>query len=137
MPTFHLPKTEKLKPKFQKKSVEKVLRKWRFSDVMLSHFGSKNGKCLKTARMFSFEVRPNRKMPNGVKLNALQNGYLEFLILFHFDPKNSKFHFFKNNCLSNPKFSIYQTRKRNICDRDTYKNTETNFKAISLFLAMQ
>ena len=30
----------------------------------------KNGKCLKAVRMFSFEVRRNPKMPNGVKLNA-------------------------------------------------------------------
>ena len=95
--TFPLPKTEKPKIKIPKKSVEKVLRKRRFSDVMLSHFGSKNGKCLKIAGMFSFEARTNRKILNGVKLNALQNGYLVFYF-FYFNPKIHNF-VFNNNCM--------------------------------------
>ena len=61
MPTFPLPKTEKPETKISEKYLEKVLRKCRFSDVMFRHFGSKNGKCLKTARMFCFEVRRNQK----------------------------------------------------------------------------
>ena len=32
--------------------------------------------------MYSLEVTYNRKTPNSVKLNALQNGYLGFLIFF-------------------------------------------------------
>ena len=75
---------------------------WKNGVLMTSCFailGKKNGKCLKAARMFSFEVRRNPKTPNGVKLNALQNSYLWFLIFFHFDSQNSKLHFFKNNYL--------------------------------------
>ena len=44
--------------------------------------------------MFSFDVRRNRKTQNGVKCNALQNGFLGLLIFFDFDPKNSKLYFF-------------------------------------------
>ena len=53
----------------------------------------KDGQSLKAARMFNSEVRLNRKMPNGVKLNVLQNGYLRFLTFFDFDQQNSKFIF--------------------------------------------
>ena len=42
-----------------------------------------------------FYVRRNKKTPNGVKLNAIQNGYLGFLISFDFDPQISKFRFSK------------------------------------------
>ena len=38
-----------------------------------------------------FCSKTQSKTPNDVKLNALQNGYLEFSILFDFDPQNSKF----------------------------------------------
>ena len=36
--------------------------------------------------MFSFEVRRNRKTPNGVKLNVLQNGYLGIVPFLDFEP---------------------------------------------------
>ena len=39
----------------------------------------KKGKCLKTARIYNFEVTYNPKTPYGVKLNVLQEGYLRFL----------------------------------------------------------
>ena len=85
--------------KMSEKLLEKLLRKWRFGDVMFLHFGSKNGKCLKAARMFIFESRRNRKMSNGVKLKVLQNGYLGLPIFFNFHPQNSKLQYFLNNCL--------------------------------------
>ena len=48
--------------KISEKSVDKYLRKWRFSDVMFRNFGWKNSKCLKADRLFSFEVKRNRKI---------------------------------------------------------------------------
>ena len=73
-----------------------MLRKWRLSDVMFRHFGSKNSKYMKAARLFSFEVRSNRKTPNGVKLNALQNGYLGLFEFFiEVPPKFKNFIFQK------------------------------------------
>ena len=81
--------------KISEKSVEKLSRKLRFSDVVFRRFGSKIGKCLKAATIFSFEVRRNRKTPNGEESNALQNGYLVFLIFFEFDPKTQNLDFSK------------------------------------------
>ena len=85
--------------KFSEKFVEKFLRKWRFSDVMLRDFGSKSGKCFNASRMYRFEVKHNLSTLKDVKLSALQISYLRFLMFFDFDPQNLKFHFFKNNCL--------------------------------------
>ena len=55
--------------------------------------GQKNGKCLKAARMYSFEVKHNHKPPNGIKLAALQNGYLRFLIFLVLTPETQNFNF--------------------------------------------
>ena len=76
--------------KFQKIRRE-ILRKLRFSDVMFYYFGSKSGKYLKASKMYSFEVKRNPKTLIGVKLCALQNGYLRILIFFVFDPKTQNF----------------------------------------------
>ena len=70
-----------------RKSVDKFLRKWRFSDVMLHDFGSKNGTCLKPSRMYRLKVKHNPQTLKDAKLSALQNAYLRFLIFFYFDPK--------------------------------------------------
>ena len=70
--------------------------------------------------MLSFEVRRNRKPPNGIKLNALQNDLIEFLIFFDFDPKIRQFIFFKSNCLQIRNFQAIQ-KYRNIFDGNTYK----------------
>ena len=45
---------------------------------MFRHFLSKYGKCLKAARMFSFELRRNKKAPNGLKLNVLKTTISDF-----------------------------------------------------------
>ena len=57
-------------------------RKWLFSDVMFRNFGSKISKCLKAARMFSFEVRRNRKTPNGVNWTLYKMAISDFFFIF-------------------------------------------------------
>ena len=111
-----------------KKFVENFFRKWCLSDVMFRYFGSKNSKCLSAARMFSFEVRRNRKTPNGVKLNALQNGYLGFLIFFDFDPKNSKFRFFEKFAYKIQRFQAIQKTGIYVIDIHT-NNRPTKFQS--------
>ena len=85
------PSIWRLLSKFQKNPSRIVLRKLRFSDVMFRFFGSKSGKCLKASRMYSFDVKCIKKTPESVKLSAVQNGYLRFLIFLYFDPQNSIF----------------------------------------------
>ena len=81
--------------KISEKSVEKLLRKCRFSDVMFRYFGSKSGKCLKTSKMYSFGVKRNPKSPKGVKLSVLQNGCLRILIFSFLASKTQNFDFSK------------------------------------------
>ena len=87
------------------------------------------------ARMFSFEVRRNRKTPNGEKSNALQNGYLVFLIFFEFDPKTQNLDFSK---IIAYKIQNFHDIKNGIHSINMLNATYIhNFKAISLFLAVQ
>ena len=97
---------------------------------MSRHFGSNNGKCLKTARIFSFEVTRNQKMQNVVKLNALQNSsnVCHFSML---TPKSKDF-IFKNNCLQKPKFSSYPKNGIYVIEVHT-NNMHAKFQAISCF----
>ena len=86
---------------------------------------------MKAAGMFSFDVRRNPKAPNGVKSNALQNGYLGFLLFFDFDPKKSKFRFFAK--LLPIKSEVFKlSQKRYICNRDTH-NAHTKFQSNIFF----
>ena len=107
--------------------------KWRH----VSPFLVENGKCLKAARVFSFEARCNGKAPNGVKLNALQNGYLGILIFFDLIPKNSKYFFPKNNFLKKFKISNLSPKPENMWLKYVQTRGIHNFKAISLFWAVQ
>ena len=93
----------------------------------------KKGKCLKAARMFSFEVKRNRKTPNDVKLNSLQNGYLGFLIFSYFDPKNSRFRFFKK--IIAYKMQNFQDvlKIQSICYQDTCKQQVCNISKQYLY----
>ena len=99
-----------------------------------SPFSVKNGKFLNAARMFSFEIKSNRKAPNGITLNALQNGYLGFFIL---TPKIQIINFSKIIAIQSTalKLSIKKTEYM----RSRYIRTTRiqNCKAISLFLAVQ
>ena len=78
--------------------------------------GLKNAECSKAARMFRFEVRRNRKMSNGLKLNTLQSSYLGFSISIDFEPENPKFHFFRK--LLPLKSKMFKLSKKSIyiCD---------------------
>ena len=107
------------------------MRKWPFTDVVFRHFGLKNGKCLKAARMFSFEITRNRKTPDGVKLNALPNSYLGLLTFFDFDHKIQNFDFQK--CVY-PKSKIFNLSQKllHVIKINT-KNSIQNFKPISIF----
>ena len=72
----------------------------------------------------------------GVKLNVLQNSYHGVYIFFDFDPQNSKFRFFKNNCLKIRNFQVIQKRGY-MLSRYIQKTCIQNINAISLFLAVQ
>ena len=87
------------------------------------------------ARMFSFEVRRNRKTPNGEKSNALQNGYLVFLIFFEFDPKTQNLDFSK--IIAYKIQSFHDIKTEFILSTYIHATYIHNFKAISLFLAVQ
>ena len=102
----------RLPPKFQKNP---SINFWENGVLVTSCFAilGEKSKCLKAARMFSFEVRRNQKAPNGVKLKILQNGYLGFLIFLDFDPKNQNFNFskimaFNPRRAGAPKLLLYQ-----------------------------
>ena len=41
--------------------------------------------------MYRIEVKRSREVPKDVKLSALLNGYLRFLIFVDFDPKTQNF----------------------------------------------
>ena len=86
---------------------------------MFRDFRSKSGTCLKAARMFSSEVRCNRKTQNSVKLNILQNGYHIYLISLDFAPKIQNFNF--QNILTIKSNILIVSKKQNICDWDAYK----------------
>ena len=121
--------------KIRSEVFEKTAFLWRHA----SPFWSKNGKCLKAARIFSFEVIRNHRAPNGVKSNVLQNGYLGFLINFNFDAKTpiidfskiiaNKIHFFK--------YIQNKISKKHILSKYIHATSIQNFKVISLFLAVQ
>ena len=114
--------------KISEKSVEKLLRKWRFSNIIFRHFGPQISKCLKAARMFSFEVRRNQSTPIRVKLNFLQNSHLGFLIFLDFDPKNSKFQFFsKIIAYKIQNLQVIQKTGMYVIERRT-NNTHTKFQ---------
>ena len=124
-------------PKKNQKNLSRTF--WENGVLLTSGFAilGKNSKCLKAARMFGFEARHNQKTPNSVKLNVLQYGYLGFVIFFDFDPKNSKFQFFKNNCLKIKNFQVIQKNGINVIEIHTNTTRIQNFKAIYLFLAVQ
>ena len=66
--------------KFQEISVDN----WIKNDILVTSCFAilgKKDKCLKAARMFSFEVIHNLKKPNNVKLNVLQKCYIRFWYL--------------------------------------------------------
>ena len=101
------------------KSAEKRFIKWRFIDIMFSHSGLQNGKCLKDVIIFRFEVRRNRKKPYGVIVNVLRNGYLGFSIFIDFHPPpDSKFEFSKKIVFKVQ--NLQDIKKRKICYQDTY-----------------
>ena len=105
--------------KISEKSGEKFLRKLRFSDFMFRHLGTKNGNCLKAARIFNFELRRNHKMSNDVKLNVLQNGYFGFSISWILTFKIQNFDFSTKITYKMQNFQVNQ--KTDICDGDAYK----------------
>ena len=87
-------------PEIRREIFEKMVFHWRH----VLPFWIKNGKCLKTVRMFSFEVTRNRKTPNSVKLNVIQNGYLGYLLFLDSDPKTL---FFQNQSPIHLKNGLY------------------------------
>ena len=109
----------RLPPKFQEKTWINFRENGALVGSCFASLGKKKRKCLKAARIFSFEAKRNRLLPNGEKLSDLQNAYIGFSTFFYFDPKNSKLLFFKNNCLQNSTFSRYLSN-RNICYQLTY-----------------
>ena len=87
------------------------MRKWCFSDVMFGHFESKSGESLKASRMYRqgiysrklyipwyrFKAERNPKTPKEIKLNALENGCLDFLCSLILAPGTQNFDFSKIN----------------------------------------
>ena len=82
--------------KISEKSVEKVLRKWCFSDVMFHYFRWKSGKCLKASRMYRFEVSRNPKTPKDIKLRSTK--WLSQIFYFSVLTWKLKMSIFKNKC---------------------------------------
>ena len=75
---------------------EIFFRKWGFSD-MSRNFWSKIGQHSNASGMWDFKVKRNKQTPKDVKLNVLQNGYLEFSNFGFLAPKNQNFNFPKIN----------------------------------------
>ena len=83
--------------------------------------------------MFSLEVRRNRKAPNGVKLNALQNGYIIFWTFVILTPK-SQISIFKKYLPIKSKFFHLSKKPEYMGLRYIQTTRIQNFKA---FLAVQ
>ena len=62
---------------------------------------------MKASRMYSFEVKRNPKTLKGVKLSALQNGYLR-ICFFGFDPETQNFDFSKIKVYKIHDFGVIQ-----------------------------
>ena len=58
------------------------------------------------SRMYSFEVKRNPKKSKGVKLSALQNGYLTILIFSILIPKSQNFDFSKIKAYETKNFGV-------------------------------
>ena len=102
---------------------------------MFCYFGLQNGKCLKHAEIFCFEVRRDRKTPNGVIMNVVQNGYHGFLVVIDLTPKLKTSIFSKPLPLKFKTFKILKTK--NMLSRYIHTTRMQHFKAISLFWAVQ
>ena len=74
---------------------ENFLREWNLVSSCFTLRGKK-GKCFKTSRMCSFEVKHNRKTSKSLKYIVIYTTILDF-----------RSQFFKNHCLQNKKSSIY------------------------------
>ena len=77
-------------------------------------FAQRNGKCLKTPRLYSFEINRKQHTIQDVKLNALQIGHLGFgKKAFYFVTENFEIWFQKLtpiNCII-----LNSSQKRNTC----------------------
>ena len=78
--------------------------------------------------MFSFEVRRNLKIPNGVKLNALQNCYHRFLCFSILTPKIHNFNFSKIIAYKIQNFWVIQKKWMYVIEKHT-KNAQTKFQS--------